>query len=489
MLSPAPALTRSRCPHPSLVIRHSGLLCSCSPLLGPLLLPCPLSLAFFTDSSVSSLPVSCPTAALPVLMSSSSSSSLSPSPSPPQSPAPFIAAGSLVLVTGINGFLGSHVAYRLLEAGYRVRGTARSQAKAEAVRALLPARFASSLSFVYIEELSASDAYQTSGALDGVAAITHTASPLPGHAIKDTARDMLTPAIEGTLNLLRAAAAHPGIRRVVVTSSIVAAMSFAPTGPTPALLTEEQWNPATLEAAAAAAPSSFFAYAASKALAEKAAWSFVDTNTPQFDLVTLCPPYFFGPTLSRPSSEAELPWSLAIFDAICNGKDRHKEGSGSFIDVRDLAQYHVEALINESAGGERFLISAGGFVNSEIAALSTDPQSASTSRPGNIDTAKVNQRFALRPRTKQATFADTAHFLTSPLSKARQARMRLDSAGGEWALAEREDEEGRARKKRRHRSAVTAHLSRQSTQRAVEDSESVRVTVCDSDSDDAAAAA
>lgn len=33
---------------------------------------------------------------------------------------------SLVLVTGISGFLGAHVVNELLIAGYRVRGTARS---------------------------------------------------------------------------------------------------------------------------------------------------------------------------------------------------------------------------------------------------------------------------------------------------------------------------------------------------------------------------
>jgi nucleoside-diphosphate-sugar epimerase len=44
--------------------------------------------------------------------------------------------GSRVLVTGVTGFIATHVADQLLKAGYSVTGTARSQAKAEPVQAL-----------------------------------------------------------------------------------------------------------------------------------------------------------------------------------------------------------------------------------------------------------------------------------------------------------------------------------------------------------------
>jgi nucleoside-diphosphate-sugar epimerase len=37
----------------------------------------------------------------------------------------------LVLLTGPNGFVGAHVLDRLLSEGYKVRGTVRSQAKAD----------------------------------------------------------------------------------------------------------------------------------------------------------------------------------------------------------------------------------------------------------------------------------------------------------------------------------------------------------------------
>ena len=44
--------------------------------------------------------------------------------------APAIPKGSLVLVTGANGYIASHVADQLMAAGYRVRGTSRSEDKA-----------------------------------------------------------------------------------------------------------------------------------------------------------------------------------------------------------------------------------------------------------------------------------------------------------------------------------------------------------------------
>jgi nucleoside-diphosphate-sugar epimerase len=42
---------------------------------------------------------------------------------------PALPKGSLVLVTGVNGLLGSHVAKQFLEFGYKVRGTVRSPEK------------------------------------------------------------------------------------------------------------------------------------------------------------------------------------------------------------------------------------------------------------------------------------------------------------------------------------------------------------------------
>jgi nucleoside-diphosphate-sugar epimerase len=44
---------------------------------------------------------------------------------------PVIPLNSIVLVTGVNGFIGSHVANELMLAGYRVRGTVRKSSQAD----------------------------------------------------------------------------------------------------------------------------------------------------------------------------------------------------------------------------------------------------------------------------------------------------------------------------------------------------------------------
>ena len=48
---------------------------------------------------------------------------------------------SLVLVTGANGFIGSHVSDQLLAAGYRVRGSVRSESKGLWLKALFDNKY------------------------------------------------------------------------------------------------------------------------------------------------------------------------------------------------------------------------------------------------------------------------------------------------------------------------------------------------------------
>jgi nucleoside-diphosphate-sugar epimerase len=60
----------------------------------------------------------------------------------------------LVLVTGANGYTASHIILALLEAGYRVRGTVRSEASISLVKAPF-AQFGDALQVVIIPDLTA----------------------------------------------------------------------------------------------------------------------------------------------------------------------------------------------------------------------------------------------------------------------------------------------------------------------------------------------
>lgn len=54
---------------------------------------------------------------------------------------PVIEKGSTVLVTGVNGFIGSHIAEQLLQAGFIVRGTARTETKGKWLKELLESKY------------------------------------------------------------------------------------------------------------------------------------------------------------------------------------------------------------------------------------------------------------------------------------------------------------------------------------------------------------
>jgi nucleoside-diphosphate-sugar epimerase len=54
---------------------------------------------------------------------------------------PAIPKDSIVLVTGVNGYIASSIADQLMEAGYRVRGTTRNLSKVQDLSALWDKKF------------------------------------------------------------------------------------------------------------------------------------------------------------------------------------------------------------------------------------------------------------------------------------------------------------------------------------------------------------
>jgi len=129
--------------------------------------------------------------------------------------------GATVLVTGVGGFLGGHIAKQLLARGYRVRGSVRRIDACDRIRSQLctdaPAR-AGEISFV--EADLCSDA-GWDAALDGCRYVIHAASPFPVGLPKD-ADELVRTARDGALRVLRAAH-EAGVARAVLTSSITAA--------------------------------------------------------------------------------------------------------------------------------------------------------------------------------------------------------------------------------------------------------------------------
>jgi len=173
-------------------------------------------------------------------------------------------ARDTVLVTGGSGFVGSHVILQLLDAGYVVRTTLRSLAKADVVREMLreagvdPAR----LTF-FAADLQRDDGWAE--AVSGCAYVVHVASPIPAAAPK-TEDELIVPARDGALRVLKAAR-DAGVKRVVVTSSCGAIYYGHP--PQTAPFDETSWTNVDGEMSA---------YVRSKAVAERAAWDFMSAE-------------------------------------------------------------------------------------------------------------------------------------------------------------------------------------------------------------------
>ena len=194
--------------------------------------------------------------------------------------------------------------------------------------------------------------------------VIHTASPFPT-SVDDPVRDLLDPAIKGTTGILKAVKAYaPSVERVVITSSFAAMVGGATSvGDAPLVYNESAWNPVTWDEAAADKAKT---YRGSKTLAERAAWDFVASEKPAFDLSTICPPFVFGPLAAeQPSpSLASLNTSNQRIRDIVQGVHVNDTlipslGSSLFTDVRDLALAHVRALEVPAAGGQRFFVTEG----------------------------------------------------------------------------------------------------------------------------------
>ncbi|MEV6281893.1 NAD-dependent epimerase/dehydratase family protein [Kribbella sp. NPDC051770] len=248
-----------------------------------------------------------------------------------------------VLVTGGTGYVAGWCIVALLERGYDVRTTVRSLAKGDAVRAAVSTAVdpGDRLGFA-VADLMSDDGW--ADAMKGVDHVLHVASPL-GDGDSSDPDALIVPAREGALRVLRAATAE-GVQRVVMTSAANAASpaSYATEGVTD----ETLW---TVD------DPKLPAYRRSKTLAEKAAWDFMAGYDGPTRLTTVLPGAVFGPILST----ANLG-SVDIIARMVRGAMPGVPRIGlEVVDVRDLADLHVRAMVAPEAAGERFL-GTGEFV-------------------------------------------------------------------------------------------------------------------------------
>ena len=248
-----------------------------------------------------------------------------------------------VAITGVSGYIGSWICQKALDAGLHVVGTVRdlnTDHKTEHLKALSGTERLTILRADLLDPIALLSAFQD---LD---AVIHCASPHIQTKISDPIQQLLRPAVEGTKNVLQAVNGVPSIKRVVLTSSLLAAVADA----TEAReyprwrVTEHHWNhTSTL---------TYDPYGYSKTEAERIAWTTAHAQT-RWDLITINPALVVGRSLSTRTdfTSARIIRSFGDGTFARGVPSLHLE----LIDVRDVADTHIKALLTPSAGG-RYLL-------------------------------------------------------------------------------------------------------------------------------------
>ncbi len=218
-------------------------------------------------------------------------------------------ASTAVLVTGAGGFVGAAVCRRLVEAGYRVRGTGRNQ----------PVHPVRGVEYRINGEIDRSTDW--SAALDGVDAVVHAAARV--HVLAEREADPLAVYrrvnSEGTENLARQAAAA-GVQRFLFLGSVAAQRA-------------EQ----RIAAGQAASPYGQSKWEAEGALARVA-------EETGLEVVTLRPPLVYGPGATGQFARLlhllrlGLPLPIASID-----NRRSVLHLGNLVDAIELALSHPHA--------------------------------------------------------------------------------------------------------------------------------------------------
>ncbi|KAL2419328.1 hypothetical protein ABEF95_009882 [Exophiala dermatitidis] len=286
-------------------------------------------------------------------------------------------SSKIILVTGINGYIASHIGLQLLEQGYTVRGTSRSPAAKEHLLTGAFRNHKHRYKHVVVQDITVPGAFDE--AVRGVYGIIHTASPVDFSLT--SVDEFMGPAVGGNLSILESAwkeatttdssqprsQSQSRLTSFVVTSSVAAIVDKWKQPPNHSY-TESDWN-TTGESVARETFSAPVAYGASKAAAERAVWDWVTAHQPglPFAVSAINPAVVTGPPVSWPATPDKLNETLLPIWKIWSsrGSDPNTRmppqiGGAGYIDVRDVARMHIWAMEHpDQSNGQRYLMVNG----------------------------------------------------------------------------------------------------------------------------------
>ncbi|KIJ50702.1 hypothetical protein M422DRAFT_65695 [Sphaerobolus stellatus SS14] len=285
---------------------------------------------------------------------------------------------SLIVITGITGYIASHIALLILRDGHRIRGTARpsSLSNAEALKSAFANQgldredLNERLEIVPLDFDNFLSEEKCLKLFDGVYGIIHVVFKKDSFLSPELTNFLM----ETTSSMLKAAAKTSTLRRFVFTSSS-AAVRLAPHVTEKPLGTED-WNDAAINVMTKGVSIDSYPeqksthigmpYAAGKAMSEQLGFEFVKNEKPGFDFVSIIPNFTFGPLLyPKPSS------SIGVLLSAMKGDSSYRSlfVSQWFVDVRDVAALHYLGLSEDSMANKRWLAVSEPFGHNQIFAI------------------------------------------------------------------------------------------------------------------------
>ncbi|CBI16353.3 hypothetical protein AAG906_032295 [Vitis piasezkii] len=249
-------------------------------------------------------------------------------------------SSGVVCVTGASGYIASWLVKLLLQRGYTVKASVRDPNDPKKTEHLLSLDGAKERLHLFKANLLEEGSFDS--IVEGCVGVFHTASPF-FHAVTDPQAELIDPAVKGTLNVLGSCAKASSVKRVVVTSSI-AAVAYNRNPRTPDVVVDETWftDPDFCKGLQ-------LWYVVSKTLAEDAAWKFAKEKG--IDMVTINPAMVIGPLL-----QPTLNTSAAAILNLINGGQTFPNASFGWVNVKDVAEAHIQAFEVPSASGRYCLV-------------------------------------------------------------------------------------------------------------------------------------
>ena len=253
-----------------------------------------------------------------------------------------------ILVTGATGYIASWVIKNLLEQGHTVHATVRDLNKKKSF-AHLENIANQSTGKLKLFEANLLEAHSFDAAMQGCEVVLHMASPFVVTNYKDAVKDIIEPAVIGTENVLDSVNRTESVQRVVVTSSIAStygdAIDIKQTANNQ--FDESHWNTTSSE--------THQPYPYSKVMAERKAWDMQKAQN-RWELVCVNPALVLGPSLTAMTKSG----SVEVLEQFANGMTLAGVPPmwNGIVDVRDVADAHLQAAFNANAQG-RYIISGG----------------------------------------------------------------------------------------------------------------------------------